>query len=138
MPTQMPSTGRPAADAVADRLVEPVDREAPGSALDVPDTGDHRERRVAHLGRVDRDRRLGTCPREGRGDRAEIAGAVVGEHDPHAIPFVERMPPSPAATACRSACPSALKAASAMWWSSVPADSTWTVQPASIVNRSSA
>ncbi len=46
----------------------------------------------------------------------------------HAAPFVERMPPSPAATAWRNACPSALKAASATWWSSTPLASTCTVQ----------
>ena len=91
---------RPAGrDAVADRVVEPVRLEAPGSTLHVPDPGDDCERRLANLRRIDRDRRLGSCPREGRADRAKIAGAVVGEHDPHAMPFVERMPPSPGATA---------------------------------------
>ena len=52
MPTQMPSTGRPARDALADRLVEPVRGEPAGSALDVADACDHGERRLAHRGAV--------------------------------------------------------------------------------------
>ena len=73
---------RPAGgDAVADRVVEAVRGEPARGALDVADAGDHRERRLAHGSGVGRDRRLGTCPREGGGDRAQVAGAVVGEHD---------------------------------------------------------
>ena len=51
MPTQIPSTGLPARDAVADRLVEPVRGEPARRALDVADAGDHRERRLAHAQR---------------------------------------------------------------------------------------
>ena len=46
MPTQIPSTGLPAADALADRLVEAVRREPARGALDVADSRDHRERRL--------------------------------------------------------------------------------------------
>ena len=109
----MPSTGLAGGDAVADRIAEAVRGETARGALDVADAGDHRERRLTHGSSVGRDRCLGTCPREGGGDRAQVAGAVVGEDDSHAMPLVERMPPSPAATACRSAWPSALNAASA-------------------------
>ena len=44
---------------------------------------------------------VGSAPARANAEvtRAEVAGAVVGEHDPrrsvHAIPFVERIPPSP-------------------------------------------
>ena len=100
-------------DALADRIVEAVRREPAGGALDVADTGDHGERRLAHGSSVGRDRCLRSGAREGRGDGAQVAGPVVGEDDLHAIPFVDRIPPSPAATACRSAWPSALNAASA-------------------------
>ena len=108
-----PEHGLAGGDAVADRLVEAVRGEPARGALDVADAGDHRERRLTHGSGVGRDRCLGAGPGEGRGDRAQVAGAVVGEDDLHAMPFVERMPPSPAATACRSAWPSALNAASA-------------------------
>ena len=98
----------PGGDALAQRVVEPVAREPRGRALDVTDARDQRERRLAHEPRVDGHDRLHPGPRERRRERAEVAGPVVGEHDPHAAPFVERIPASPGATACRSAWPSAL------------------------------
>jgi hypothetical protein len=113
-PAQMPATGgrrRRAREAASEPL------EARRRALDVADAGDHRERRVGHDGRIDGDDRLGTRADERGRERAEVPRAVVGERDPvpaaHARPFVDRMPASPDATACRNDCPSALYAASA-------------------------
>ena len=73
------------------------------------------------LRRIRRDDRLRARAGQRRADAAQIAGAVVGEHDLHASPFVDWTPPDAGAHASRSARPSALNAASATWWSSVPA-----------------
>ena len=81
---------RPAGgDALADRVVEPPARAARG-ALDVTDARDDRERRLAHdpgslettarARAASADRRCAGCRRRSR------------RHDPHAAPFVERMP----------------------------------------------
>ena len=127
----MPSTGRCRGGALEDRLVEPVQRQPARGALDMTDSGDDGERRLAHLRRVDRDDRIAPRTHERGRDAAQVPGAVVGDHDPHAIaparhasPFVDWMPEPPVAQASRSARPSALKAASATWWSSLPDAST--------------
>ena len=135
MPTQMPSTGLPAATRSRIASSRPFSA-SPRAALSTWPTPAMTASGASRTAARRCDRRLGSGPGQGRGDGAEVAGSVVGEHDFHAMPFVERMPPSPGATACRNAWPSALNAASATWWSSAPGDSTWTVQPASIAKRS--
>ena len=100
---------RPAGvDALAQRIVETVAGKAGGRALDVPDARDQRERRFEDDVGVGRDDRFDPRACERGRERAQVAGAVVGDRNPHAAPFVERMPSPPEATACRSAWPSAL------------------------------
>ena len=112
MPTQMPSSRPTGGDTLAHRVVEPC-REPAGGARDVADAGDHRERRVAHrVGSVETVG-VGTRALEARRDAAQVARTVVGEDDLHATALRRRTPASPGAHACRSARPSALKAASA-------------------------
>ncbi len=91
------------------------------------DAGDDHERRVAHGRGIGGDLGVGAGPLQRRADAAEVARAVVGEHDLHARPFVERTPSPSGAHACRSAWASALNAASATWWSSTPEAETWSV-----------
>ena len=107
----MPKTGRPSAHA--SRLHVSRAARARGGARDVADAGDHGKRRLGDVGRVDGHDRIGARARERRADAAQIAGAVVGEHDLHARPFVDCTPPAAGAHASRSARPSALKPASA-------------------------
>ena len=53
MPTQIPSTRPAARDPLAERVGEAARARARARAAPaLPDTGDHGERRVAHLGRV--------------------------------------------------------------------------------------
>ena len=82
MPTQIPSTGLPTLARSRIGRVETRCGESSGSALDVADARDHRERRFEHSGRVGTD--LGLRPRtpERRDDRPQVAGAVIGEHHP--------------------------------------------------------
>ena len=68
-------------------------------AADVADTRDHRKRRFRHELGIGRHDRIRARADEGRRERAEVPGAVVGEHDLHAAPLVERMPAPPGATA---------------------------------------
>ena len=86
MPTQIPSSGRPAAarsrSASARPRLEPA-----GGALGVADAGDDGERRVAHGRWIGGDLGGRACPLERRADAAEVARAVVGEHDLHSAPF---------------------------------------------------
>src|SRR5581483_4687495 len=124
-------------DPGGERLVEPALAQAASRAARVSDAGDDGERRRLHLGGVLRDNRIAARTRQRRADAAQVARAVVGEHDPHSAPFVEPPPPL-GAHASRSARPTALNAASATWWSSSPAASTCSVSPASTANRSSA
>src|SRR6185503_18015148 len=133
-----PRDRAPDRDSVAERVVQAVPREPGRGALDVSYSGDQRERGVANDRRINGHDGVRTCPDERRRQRAKIARAVVRDRDPHAAPFVDRIPAPPGATACRNDRPSALYAASAMWWSSAPAASTCTVQPASIASRSRA
>ena len=106
--------GRPAlCDALSQRARNRP--EATGGALDVADARDHRERGLEHLGRIRRDDRRRACTTESRAHAAQVARAVVAEHDLHESPFVDRTPASPDAQASRNARPSALKAASATW-----------------------
>jgi hypothetical protein len=79
-----PGDRPPRLDPRAQRVVEAVAREPGGCALDVADAGDQRERRVVHGDGVGRDVRLHAGTGERRGERAEVAGAVVGDRDPHA------------------------------------------------------
>ena len=133
MPTQIPSTGRPAATRSRSASSRPCAREPARGALDVPDAGDHgeRRRRARSSGSTVID---GSAPARASAD-ADASGGC-RRRSRRARPSRDRpsssgCPPPPGATACRSACPSALNAASATWWSSAPAASTCTVQPAS-------
>ena len=84
------------------------------------DARQHRE--VGLVGVVDH---LGAEPAEGDLDRAHVAGSVIADRDPHSRPFVDGSPLPSRLTATRRARPSALKAASAVWWASRPEASTW-------------
>src|SRR4051812_21290365 len=64
-------------------------------------------------------------PRERKGDRAHVAGAVFADRDVHRRPFVDGSPALSVCTATRSARPTALNAASAMWCASAPVESMW-------------
>ena len=105
-------------DALAQGVGEPAASSSRAAALGVADAGDHRERRLAHDGRVGVTARLCAGAREAGADAAQVARAVVGEDDSQRA--LRRAGRRPFAHASRSARPSALNAASATWWSSSP------------------
>ena len=66
--------------------------EAGSGTRNVPDAGDHDERRGSHLRRIAGENRNGAGPGERGRDAAEVAAPVVRDHHLHASPFVERTP----------------------------------------------
>src|SRR2546425_12325033 len=123
---------------LSQRLCQAALFEHPRGGAEMSDPGDDRERCLADSGCVARYLRLRARALQCRADAAHVARTVVGQYNPHAAPFVERTPPPSRAHASPSARPSALNAASAMWWSSAPADSTCSVKPPWSASRSSA
>src|SRR5581483_914809 len=91
-----------------------------------PDPGKHREIGARHVVRQ-------LCAESAQRDldRADVARAVITDRDLHRIPFVEGMPADSVRNAVRSARPTALYAASAVWWGSRPVAWTWiAIRPA--------
>ena len=107
--------GPPCSRALADRLVEADACESSRGALDVADSRDHGERCFSDRRGVDSDRRLGSGAGERRGDRAQIAGAVIGAARPSRDPLGRADPAAARRDRLLSAWPSALNAASATW-----------------------
>ena len=112
------------AGAGEERVRQAALLESAGRRSGVADPGDHGERCPLDLAGVFGDDGIGAGTLERRADAAQVPGAVVGDGDPHSEPLVEPTAAPSSEHASRNARPSALNAASATWWSSVPVAST--------------
>ena len=122
----MPSTGRPSASRARSASSSPCAPQLVHRRARRADARQHGE-----IGARDVVDELGAEPAQRDLDRADVPGAVVADGDLHSIPFVDGMPADSARTAVRSARPTALYAASAVWCASRPVASTWiAIRPA--------